>query len=355
MPIKAVAGGFTFGTPTGSSPKRRRSVGQSSGGGGLSLSPTSPTAPSPILGGGSSKSPVRKVSIKERKGLEVGYARKSNDLFPQPKISPDGGGGRKERIAKHNTTPSPRSSPAFSYSQHSSSSPPPPSRMSPIRSPSRNLTSSRGGHKSSTSASPISLVRERATINPFDGRDASHISSFANAYNNRDLPCRLMHGSVTHNLRWETDIEHVQYDPLVVTFAEGLVETRHPYHFVARKGLKDLLTAHGAGARTVPLVHRLIRPIRATLVSRDADVYQGGITALVDLSHAVGAALNPHIKLLLGQLAKNAMKACFREQVTDVLNVLETNGGKECYKLIKAKIPTYCTVSIGQSGVQFDP
>ena len=247
MPVKAVAGGFTF--ATGSSPKRRRSVGRSSGGGGgLSLSPTSPTAPSPILGGGSSKSPVRKVS-KERKGLEVGYARKyvtthtrtlpppactrlpilrrrslpwtiglkcgrrekrwnhlnpsvsinekfpffssiflgsssahtsaplssgavivvilasplarSNDLFPQPKISTDGGGGRKERIAKHNTTPSPRSSPAFSYSQHSSSSSSSPSsRMSPTRSPSRNLTSSRGGHKSSTSASPISLVRE---------------------------------------------------------------------------------------------------------------------------------------------------------------------------------------------------
>ena len=75
-----------------------------------------------------------------------------------------------------------------------------------------------------------------------------------------------MHGSVTHNLRWETDIEHVQYDPLVVTFAEGLVETRHPYHFVARKGLKDLLTANGAGARTVPLVHRLIRPIRVSLL-----------------------------------------------------------------------------------------
>jgi len=199
------------------------------------------------------------------------------------------------------------------------------------------------------------MVRERATINPFEGKAASHISSFANAYNNRDLPCRLMHGSVTHNLKWETEVEHVYYDPLVVIFAEGLVETRHPYHFVARKGFKDLLEAPGAAARTAPLVHRLIGPIRATLTSRDPDVYQGGITALIDLSNAVGAALNPHIKLLLGQLAKNAMKASFREQVTDVLNVLEANGGKECYKMIKAKIPTYCTVNIGQFGVQFDP
>jgi hypothetical protein len=51
--------------------------------------------------------------------------------------------------------------------------------------------------------------------------------------------------------------------------------------------------------------------------------------------------------MLIGQLAKNATKAQFREQITDVLNVLETNGGDECYKIIKSKIPTYCTVRIG--------
>ena len=209
--------------------------------------------------------------------------------------------------------------------------------------------------KEKGSASPISSVRERATIDPFDGKGASLISSFANAYNNRDLPCRLMHGSVTHQLKWETDIEQLQYDPLVQIFAEGLVETRHPYHFVARKGLKELLNADGAGAKTTPIVQKLIAPIRATLISRDPDVYQGGIAALVDLSNAVGEALNPHIKLLLGQLAKNAMKPSFRDQVTDVLNVLETNGGKACYKMIKTKIPTYCTVNIGQLGINFNP
>ena len=57
--------------------------------------------------------------------------------------------------------------------------------------------------------------------------------------------------------------------------------------------------------------------------------------------------MNPHLKMLIGQLAKNATKAQFREQITDVLNVLETNGGDECYKIIKSKIPTYCTVRIG--------
>lgn len=157
-----------------------------------------------------------------------------------------------------------------------------------------------------------------------------------------------MHGSVAHHLDWETDVTALNYDPVVVIFAQGLVETRHPYHFVARQGLKDLLTAAGAGEKTTPLVSKMIAPIRSTLVSSDPEVYQAGIAALCALSNAVGAALNPHVKMLLGQLAKNVSKASFRDQVTDVLNILEENGGNPCYKLIKAKIPTYCTINVGQ-------
>jgi hypothetical protein len=152
-----------------------------------------------------------------------------------------------------------------------------------------------------------------------------------------------MHGSVHHTLKWDVEPEEVQYDPMVVIFAEGtvlvfdrnlqsgdaigsyacwfeackrvtqchsslvsttsyrchhkfrpntegLIETKHPYHFVARKGFKDLLNARGAGERIAPLVHRLVPPIRATLISKDMEVYEGGISGLLDLSNAVCGA-----------------------------------------------------------------
>ena len=35
------------------------------------------------------------------------------------------------------------------------------------------------------------------------------------------------------------------------------------------------------------------------------------------------------------------------DKINDTLNILEGNGGQPCYKLIKAKIPTYCTINIG--------
>jgi hypothetical protein len=68
------------------------------------------------------------------------------------------------------------------------------------------------------------------------------------------------------------------------------------------------------------------------------------------LSHAVGKALTPHLKQLVGQLAKNMAKPKLRDQITETLNVLEANGGTECYTMIKRKIPTYCTTNIGLGG-----
>lgn len=172
-------------------------------------------------------------------------------------------------------------------------------------------------------------------------------SAFIDAYNRRDLPCKLMHGSVSHNLQWDIAPENIPYDPLLVTLAHGLTETRHPYYFVARRGFSDLLTADGAGARATPLVSQLVGPLRATFMSKDAEVYRCGLEGLVNLSRAVGEALTPHLKQLVGQLAKNINKPKLRDQITETLNVLEANGGAKCYKLIKSKIPTYCTTNIG--------
>ena len=77
---------------------------------------------------------------------------------------------------------------------------------------------------------------------------------------------RLLHGSVKHMLEWTTSLHQLSYDPLLITFAEGLVETVHPYYFVARAGFQDLLEAPGAAKKAVPMLKRLVVPLRAALV-----------------------------------------------------------------------------------------
>ena len=86
------------------------------------------------------------------------------------------------------------------------------------------------------------------------------------------LPCecyvagRLIHGSVKHKLQWDVNLEDVPFDPVLITLAEGLRETEHPYTFVAREAFRELLQLDDAGEKAGPVLSRLVAPLRACLV-----------------------------------------------------------------------------------------
>lgn len=81
-----------------------------------------------------------------------------------------------------------------------------------------------------------------------------------------------MHGSVKHTLAWSTPVEQVSFDPLLVTLAEGLKENMHPYAFVARQGFIELLQASEAGSKALPVLSKVIGPIRMALTHTDNKV-----------------------------------------------------------------------------------
>ncbi|XP_053921836.1 PACRG-like protein [Cuculus canorus] len=182
------------------------------------------------------------------------------------------------------------------------------------------------------------------TIDPF-GAHTRPTSAFAAIYANGGIPCRLMHGSVKHRLQWECPPETVPFDPLLVTLAEGLRETKHPYTLVSKEGFKELLMVEGATEKTIPLLPRLVRALKAALAHSDDEVFGRGLDALVQLSAVVGPSLNDHLKCLLTNLSRRLMHKKFREKVTDALQKLEQYGGKATVAIIKCKIPTYCSIS----------
>lgn len=69
-----------------------------------------------------------------------------------------------------------------------------------------------------------------------------------------------------HKLQWDVDLEEVLFDPVLITLAEGLRETEHPYTFVAREAFRQLLQLEGAGEKAVPVLPRLIISLRLCLV-----------------------------------------------------------------------------------------
>ena len=48
----------------------------------------------------------------------------------------------------------------------------------------------------------------------------------------------------------------------------------HPYSFVGRVGFQELLTASDASAKTLPLLPKLIPPLRAAMVSNAVMTYK---------------------------------------------------------------------------------
>uniref|UniRef100_H0X7U1 Parkin coregulated like n=1 Tax=Otolemur garnettii TaxID=30611 RepID=H0X7U1_OTOGA len=155
---------------------------------------------------------------------------------------------------------------------------------------------------------------------------------------------RLIHGSVKHRLQWECPPENLPFDPLLITLAEGLRETKHPYTFVSKEGFRELLLVSGAPEKAVPLLPRLIPVLRAALVHSDDEVFERGLNALVQLSVIVGPCLNDHLKHLLTSLSKRLMDKKFKEPITSALQKLEQHGGSGSLIIIKSKIPTYCSI-----------
>ncbi|NWY41232.1 PACRL protein, partial [Sylvia atricapilla] len=153
-------------------------------------------------------------------------------------------------------------------------------------------------------------------------------SAFSATYARGGIPCRLVHGSVNHKLQWECPPETIPFDPLLLTLAEGLRETKHPYTFVSKEGFKELLLVEGAAEKAIPLLPRLVPILKAALAHADDEVFGRGLDAIVQLSAVVGPSLNDHLKLLLTNLLKRLMDKKYREKVTVALQKLEHNGGK---------------------------
>ncbi|PIK41233.1 putative PACRG-like protein, partial [Apostichopus japonicus] len=108
-------------------------------------------------------------------------------------------------------------------------------------------------------------------------------SGFESVYVSGGLPCRLVHGSVKHKLQWDSDPEGLEFDPLLVTLAE---------------------------------------------TSTKQSVYEGALSALAQLSSAVGPHLCPHLKSFLSYLSKGLMDKRYKEQIYSTLQHIEQTCGK---------------------------
>merc|ERR1712195_429139 len=172
-------------------------------------------------------------------------------------------------------------------------------------------------------------------------------SNFSRAYNRGEIPCRINHGGVNHSIQWEVDPNDLEsFDPLLVLFFEGLVETAHPFVFLVRSGLPQLLLLEDAAEKTVPILGKIVPHLRASLRSKDDEIFATSLAATCQLSNLVGEYLDPHVDSLIVQIGKHAQNRKHANLVQETLMTIESNGGPSTLAKIKKKVPTYCSVNM---------
>jgi hypothetical protein len=91
----------------------------------------------------------------------------------------------------------------------------------------------------------------------------------------------------------------------------------------------------------VPLLQRLMPPLRAALTHSDVGVVGAALTAIQQLAECCGEALPPHVAPLLVQINKHDTNRTLRDAVRATLSTLEVTGGPNAGAIIRSKLPQY--------------
>ena len=66
-------------------------------------------------------------------------------------------------------------------------------------------------------------------------------TDFRKFYDRGDLPVAIEHSSAGNKIIWKAELDSLDYHHYLPIFVEGLRETQHPYAFLAREGVHNLL------------------------------------------------------------------------------------------------------------------
>ncbi|KNC98107.1 uncharacterized protein SPPG_06516 [Spizellomyces punctatus DAOM BR117] len=211
----------------------------------------------------------------------------------------------------------------------------------------RSSTTSLAG-KTKESVSPVkqkpSYRLNPAVVKPLGNK--KHVTSFSALYAKGEIPCRLNHGSVKHKITWSRSPENLDYNPVFITFCDGLRETQHPYVFLVRTGLREMLEAPGAAEKVCPIVSAIVAPLRAALGVREKDTFLAALDTLTRIANVAGPVLVPYLPSLVPPVAARVLSADMREAVYDTLRACEVAGGEQALKTIKNLCPTYRSIFV---------
>jgi hypothetical protein len=176
-----------------------------------------------------------------------------------------------------------------------------------------------------------------------------HATVFSSVYSRGGIPCRLDHGSVKHKIHWNVDITRMDYNPVLITFVEGLRENQHPFKHIVENGLLEMFRADNASEKIIALLPNMSNPLRNALAQQNKvsianqEMLIISLKVFKELIVLVGPNIEPLLVALLPPIASKVLTNDYaiRELVQEVLTELQICGGPKCLETIRKRIPTY--------------
>ncbi|KAJ3289962.1 hypothetical protein HK104_007109 [Borealophlyctis nickersoniae] len=140
---------------------------------------------------------------------------------------------------------------------------------------------------------------------------------------------------VKHKLSWTQPPHELDYNPLLATMIEGLRETQHPYTWIVRQGLEELLDAPGAAEKVRGVLPAVVAPLRAALGVKDKTSFATALNTLTRIAALAGPDLLPYLPTLIPPIGIRVLCADSRERVYDALRTMELACGDGASKIIQ--------------------
>ncbi|KAJ3269578.1 hypothetical protein HDV01_001220 [Terramyces sp. JEL0728] len=170
-----------------------------------------------------------------------------------------------------------------------------------------------------------------------------HFTSFSAIYSKGQIPCRLQHGSVKHKLVWTQEVSSLDYNPIFITFCDGLRESQHPFRFIVEIGLIDLIGSSGAYEKILPLMPSAISALRNGLAQKEKKQFLTALKVLKSLICLLKEDFQQFLGTLLPPIASRILvpDTDIREAVQEVLMEAQVNCGPQTLEIIRKRVPTY--------------
>ena len=192
------------------------------------------------------------------------------------------------------------------------------------------------------SKKPSQLYREKMKVSDiFSRKMTKYQTSFPIHYDEKILPCHLFHKAYSFKLIWDKPINKIDYSKVLIICFEGIIETSHPYKFMARQACKELLMAENSHDKIVPILSNLYEYIRIALLDDNDETFLDACDICLLLVIYGGYEGYPYMKLILSPLRKRIQLTYCKDKIYAILNMLCKLFHEDTFFTIKQYIPSF--------------